>query len=74
VVDVKKIVKFAIDNYATGIILAHNHPSGNTKPSEQDAKLTEKIKKALEIFEITLLDHLIVCATTYYSFADEGML
>jgi DNA repair protein RadC len=72
VVDIKMIAKYAIDNHATGVILAHNHPSGNTQPSEQDNKLTDKIKNALNIFDITLLDHIIVCSTKYYSYADEG--
>lgn len=72
VVDVKKIARLAIENHAVGIILAHNHPSGNTQPSEQDRALTKKIKAALELFDITVLDHLIVCSSKYYSFADEG--
>lgn len=72
VVDVKKIARLAIDHHATGLILAHNHPSGNLRPSEQDMDLTRKIKNALELFDISVLDHLIVCSSKFYSFADEG--
>ncbi len=72
VVDVKKIARLAIDHHATGLILAHNHPSGNLRPSEQDVDLTRKIKNALELFDISVLDHLIVCSSKFYSFADEG--
>lgn len=74
VVDTKIIFKAAIENYASSIIICHNHPSGNLKPSEADIKITKNIKEAGKIMEIPLLDHLIVTENGFYSFADEGML
>jgi DNA repair protein RadC len=56
------------------MILAHNHPSGNTKPSEADKTLTAKIKEAGKLFDITVLDHIILTKNSYYSFADEGLI
>lgn len=72
-IDTRRIVKSAIDNAATGIILFHNHPSGNPTPSVEDATMTEELKKALEIFSISLIDHIIISGNgkTYYSFAEE---
>ena len=72
VVDVRLVAKYAVDSLATSVILAHNHPSGNTKPSEQDKAITSKIKNALELLDITLLDHIILTIDNYYSFADNG--
>ncbi len=74
VADPKRIFKTAIDHNACSIILGHNHPSGSLKPSEQDIKLTQKLKKAGELLEISVLDHIIVGENNYYSFADEGMM
>ncbi len=73
-VDPKRIFKTALDNNANSIILCHNHPSGNVKPSEQDIKLTRKLKKIGDIFDLPVLDHIIVGDDNYYSFADENML
>lgn len=73
VVDSKLIFKIALENYASSIIICHNHPSGNLKPSEQDMKITKTIKEAGKIMEIQLLDHLIVTENGFYSFADEGV-
>ena len=73
-VDVRLILKKALELNATGIILSHNHPSGRKEPSEQDKTLTNKIKKAAEILDINLLDHIIVAEKSYFSFADEGLL
>ena len=73
VVDSKLIFKIALENYASSIIICHNHPSGNLKPSEQDMKITKAIKEAGKIMEIQLLDHLIVTENGFYSFADEGV-
>jgi DNA repair protein RadC len=73
VVDTKIIFKTAIENYASSIIICHNHPSGNLKPSEADIKITKNIKDAGKLMEIPLLDHLIVTESGFYSFADEGM-
>lgn len=74
VVDVKVIVKQALENLASGVILAHNHPSGEVKPSNQDISITKKIKEGLGFLEINLLDHIIIGDNKYYSFADEGMV
>lgn len=74
VVDAKIIFKKAVDNYASSIIICHNHPSGNIKPSEADIKVTKSIKEAGKIMEIPLLDHLIVTENNYYSFGDEGLI
>ena len=74
VADPKKIFKEALSHSASGIILAHNHPSGNRKPSDSDLSLTRKLKRAGENLEILILDHLIVVSDGFYSFADEGVL
>jgi len=74
VVDVRLISKSAIETNASGVILAHNHPSGNLKPSNEDLQLTKKIKAALNLFDISLLDHLIIGDKAYFSFGDEGIL
>lgn len=74
VIDIKLIAKHAIENHASGIILAHNHPSGNIKPSESDIAITNKIKEALKVFEISTLDHIIIGENDYFSFADENIL
>lgn len=74
VVDIRLILREALAHYASGIILGHNHPSGNCVPSSQDTQLTKKLKEAAQWMDISLLDHLIVCEKTYYSFADEGVI
>jgi DNA repair protein RadC len=74
VVDTKIIFKAAVEYYASSIIICHNHPSGNLKPSEADIRITKNIKEAGKIMEIPLIDHLILSENGYYSFADEGML
>ena len=74
VTDIRLIMKQAIEVLSTGIILCHNHPSGNTRPSEQDVQITHRIRDAGQIFEIPVIDHLIVCDSGYYSFMDEGVL
>lgn len=71
-VDIRVILKIALEEMATGIILAHNHPSGNLKPSKSDYAITQKIKKAAETLDLNVLDHLIVTQKSYFSFADEG--
>src|SRR5690625_1437031 len=73
-VDVRIILKIALEEMATGIILAHNHPSGNLKPSKADYLITQKVKKAAETLDLNVLDHLIVTQKSYFSFADEGDL
>lgn len=74
VVDTKIIFKAAVENYACSIIICHNHPSGNLKPSEADIRITKNIKDAGKLMEIPLLDHLIITENGFYSFADEGMI
>lgn len=74
VADPKLIFAAAIKAGASGIILAHNHPSGNLAASQADIDLTRKIKEGGKLLEIQLLDHLIVTSEGYYSFADEGLL
>ena len=71
VVDSKLIVKRALDTHATGVILVHNHPSGNPRPGREDLVQTKDIKKALGTFDISLVDHIIVCDDCLFSFADE---
>ena len=74
VVDIKIIAKYAIDCLASGVILAHNHPSGNLKPSNEDLAITKRIKEGLKILDISVLDHLILTSQGYLSFGDEGIL
>jgi DNA repair protein RadC len=74
VVDLRLILKPAIECLASGIILSHNHPSGNLKPSLEDINLTKKIKEAARLMDISVQDHLIVGDQNYFSFADEGIL
>ncbi|MDD2476952.1 MAG: JAB domain-containing protein [Dysgonamonadaceae bacterium] len=74
VVDLKLIAKYAIDCLASGVIVCHNHPSGTLYPSEQDKLITEKIKNALKLLDIKLLDHIILTKDGHFSFADECLL
>lgn len=74
VIDVRMILKNAIEKLASSLILCHNHPSGNLKASEADQKITEKLKEAARLMDIQVLDHLIVTDNAYFSFADEGIL
>jgi DNA repair protein RadC len=74
IADIRIILKTAIEYLASSIIICHNHPSGNIKPSESDISLTNKIKEAAKLLDINVLDHIIFTDTSYYSFADEGKL
>jgi len=74
VTDIRIIMKKAIENLASGIIVCHNHPSGNLSPSESDTRITQKIKEAGNMMDIQLLDHLIISDKDFYSFADNGLL
>lgn len=74
VADVRIILKLAIDELASSIILAHNHPSGSLKPSQADKVLTHKIVASAELMNIKVLDHIIIADEVYFSFADESML
>lgn len=73
-VDPKILFATGLKSRASGIILAHNHPSGVVQPSKADIDLTSKIKAGGKLLEISVLDHLIVTPHNYYSFADEGMM
>lgn len=73
-VDLKLVIGAALNMIASGIIIAHNHPSGSLKPSDADRKLTKEIRQACEFFSIELLDHIILTDSSYYSFADNSDL
>ncbi|WP_261512043.1 RadC family protein [Chryseobacterium paludis] len=74
IVDVRILFKTALDNFSTGIVIAHNHPSGSLKPSREDLDVTKKIKDAGKFLNIQLLDHLIITQNAYFSFSDEGLV
>lgn len=74
IVDVRVLFKIALEHFATSIIVAHNHPTGNLKPSEADLKITKNIKSAGEILNIKLADHLIIGENAFFSFQDQGLL
>lgn len=74
IADPRIILKKALEHDATSIILCHNHPGGNLRPSQADEALTQKIKQAAGFFDIGIMDHIIVSHEGYFSFADEGML
>lgn len=74
VADPRVILKKALEHNATGIILCHNHPSGNRRPSKADEAITQKIKQAASLLDMMVMDHIIVSNEGYFSFADEGML
>lgn len=74
VADPKIIYKLALEELASGIIVVHNHPSGNLTASQSDITLTKKLKEAGKVLEVQLLDHIIVAGQKYFSFADEGIL
>ena len=73
-VDSRVLFSRALEEKARLLVVAHNHPSGNISPSEQDIALTRRIAEGAKTLDMVLLDHLIICAGGYYSFADEGML
>ena len=74
VIDVRLILKTALEKLACSIILCHNHPSGNLMPSDADKEITRKIKEAGKHMDIPVLDHLIIANDAYFSFADEGLI
>jgi DNA repair protein RadC len=73
IVDVRLVFKLALESGATGLILCHNHPSGNLNPSDADKEITMKLKVAGDSLDVKVLDHLIITETKYYSFVDEGI-
>lgn len=74
IIDIRMVFRKVLEAKACSIVIAHNHPSGNNRPSPQDIALTKKIQEAGRLLDIILLDHIIVCPDRYYSFADNGML
>lgn len=74
IVDPILVAKYAIDSLSKNVILAHNHPSGNLQPSPDDRQITEKIKDGLKLFDVKVLDHIILTEESYLSFSDEGYL
>lgn len=74
VADVRVIFKTALEHFSTRIVIAHNHPAGSLKPSQQDITITNKIKDAGKLLEIELLDHIIIAQNKFYSFKEEGIL
>jgi len=74
IIDVRIILKMALDNLACSLILCHNHPSGNLMPSEADKEITRKMKEAGKLLDIAVLDHLIIGNNAYFSFTDEGLM
>lgn len=74
VVDSVMIAKFCIDKLAKGVILCHNHPSGELRPSDVDIRMTNQISNALKFLGIKVQDHIILTSESYYSFLDEGLI
>ena len=74
VIDVRLVLKLALEKHATSLIFCHNHPSGNLEPSDADKKITRQLKEAGALMEIPVVDHLIVTQSGFFSFADEGLL
>lgn len=74
IMDVQLVAKIAIESLAKGVILAHNHPSGNLQPSNGDLQITKQIKEGLTLFSIKVLDHIILTENSYFSFMDEGLI
>jgi DNA repair protein RadC len=74
VTDIRMILKIALDNLATSLILCHNHPSGNLQPSEADLSITRRIKESAALMDISVLDHLIIAGKSYFSLADENLM
>lgn len=72
IVDIRLILQYAILMNASCILCSHNHPSGSVKPSRDDDRLTERLKKACDVMNIKLLDHIIVTEDSFFSYSDEG--
>jgi DNA repair protein RadC len=74
VTDIRMILKIAIENLSTSIILCHNHPSGNLQPSDADISITKRLKESAALMDISVLDHIIISGHGYFSFADENLI
>ncbi len=74
VIDIRIVMQGALKANVSGLIVAHNHPSGNLNPSESDSRITQKLKEAGNLMDSQLLDHQIITSEDYYSFADNGLL
>jgi len=74
VVDPKIVAKYCVDTLSSACILVHNHPSGNKKPSQEDINITKKVRDGLKLFDINVLDHIILTDEEYLSMADEGLI
>lgn len=74
VIDVRLVLKSALEKHATSLIFCHNHPSGNLEPSDADKRITRQLKEAAALMDMPVIDHLIVTQAGYFSFADEGLL
>jgi len=74
IIDIRLILKAALDCYATNIVICQNHPSGKLEASEADRNITKKLKEACNIMQIQLIDHIILTTESYYSFSNEGLL
>jgi DNA repair protein RadC len=73
ILDVKRIVASALERKAQSVVLVHNHPSGNPRPGMEDLSQTQALRRAMDSMSISLLDHVVLCDDSYYSFADEMM-
>ena len=74
IVDKKILLKYVVDSLASAVIIAHNHPGGNTSPSDSDIRITKEVRELCKLVDSTLLDHVILTAESFYSFADNGNL
>jgi len=74
VIDIKLIMKSAIEKLASGLLICHNHPSGNIEPSKQDIEITKQLTDAANLFEVNVIDHIIIGNNKYLSFVDEGLI
>ena len=74
IVEPKIVAKYAVDSLCSGVIIAHNHPSGNLNPSDADIAITQRIKEGLNLFDINLLDHIILTANGHTSLAESGQM
>ena len=73
IIDPRVVVKYALDTMSPAVVIAHNHPVGSSRPSVADINQTAKLKKALDFFNITLLDHIIIARDDFYSFSEEKL-